>query len=173
MRKLWLCVFTDNTCSLISRKSRFPQISLKLSDVWMYILDTDHLSVLERGGVNAQRLRQRLGSINSIQVAVTIISYEEQMRGWLSYIGKVKNLEKQVEAYKQLKQQLINYCRIPIFEFDDQSAQVFQRLRKEYPRLGTMDLKIASVTLVNDAVLLTRNSSDFGQISGLSIEDWT
>jgi tRNA(fMet)-specific endonuclease VapC len=138
----------------------------------MYILDTDHLSVLERGGINAQRLRRRLESINPISVAVSIISYEEQSRGWLSYIGKVKNVEKQVEAYKQLKQQLINYCKIPILEFDEQAAQVFQRLRKEYPRLGKMDLKIASVTLVNQAVLLTRNSADFGQISGLSIEDW-
>jgi tRNA(fMet)-specific endonuclease VapC len=53
----------------------------------MYIFDTDHLSVLERGGTNAQRLKQRLASVNSTQVAVSIISYEEQMRGWLSYIG--------------------------------------------------------------------------------------
>lgn len=139
----------------------------------MYIFDTDHLSVLERGGTNAQRLKQRLASISSTQVAVSIISYEEQMRGWLSYIGKAKNVEQQVEAYKQLKRQLINYCKIPILEFDEQAAQVFQRLRKEYPRLGTMDLKIASIALVNRAVLLTRNSADFGQISGLSIENWT
>lgn len=139
----------------------------------MYIFDTDHLSVLERGGTNAQRLKQRLGSINSTQVAASIISYEEQMRGWLSCINKAKNAEQQVEAYKQLNQQLINYCKIPILEFDEQAAQVFQRLKKEYPRLGTMDLKIASIALVNRAVLLTRNSADFGRISGLSIEDWT
>ncbi len=36
-----------------------------------------------------------------------------------------------------------------------------------------MDLKIAAITIVNKAKLLTRNLSDFGQISGLSIEDWT
>lgn len=139
----------------------------------MYIFDTDHLSVLERGGANAQRLMQRLQNVGSIQVAVSIISYEEQMRGWLSYINKVKTVEQQVEAYKQLKQQLTNYCAIPILEFDEQAAQEFQRLRKVYRRLGTMDLKIASVALVNKAVLLTRNTVDFGQIAGLSIEDWT
>ncbi|HEY9633452.1 MAG TPA: type II toxin-antitoxin system VapC family toxin [Coleofasciculaceae cyanobacterium] len=139
----------------------------------MYIFDTDHLSVLERGGVKAQRLMQRLAHVNSTQVAASIISYEEQMRGWLSYIAKAKTVEQQVEPYKQLKQQLTNYCAIPILEFDEQAAQEFQRLRKAYPRLGTMDLKIASIALVNKAVLLTRNSADFGHIAGLSIEDWT
>ena len=139
----------------------------------MYILDTDHLSVLDRGGVAAQRLLQRLANINPTQVATSIISYEEQMRGWLSYGAKVKTIEQQVEAYKQLKRQLMNYCVIPILDFEGEAAQEFQRLRNLYPRLGAMDLKIASVALVNQAVVLTRNSRDFGQIVGLFMEDWT
>lgn len=139
----------------------------------MYILDTDHLNVLDRGGANSQRLLQRLASVSSSQVATSIISYEEQMRGWLSYITKAQSIMQQVETYKQLKRQLVSYCTIPVLEFDEQAAQVFQHLRREYPRLGTMDLKIASIALVNQAVLLTRNSTDFGQVSDLSIEDWT
>ncbi len=139
----------------------------------MYILDTDHLSVLDRGGNNAQPLLQRLANINPTQVAVSIISYEEQMRGWLSYIAKTQAVEQQVEAYRHLKRQLANYCTIQVLEFDESAVQEFQRLRKTYPRLGTMDLKIASIVLVNQAVLLTRNSADFGQIAGLFIEDWT
>ncbi len=47
----------------------------------MYILDTDHLSILERGGIKAQHLRQRLTSVDQFLVATSIISYEEQMRG--------------------------------------------------------------------------------------------
>ena len=69
----------------------------------MYILDTDHLSVLDRGGINAQRLLTRLAKVNPNQVSATIISYEEQTRGWLSHISKARNLEAQVEIYKQLK----------------------------------------------------------------------
>jgi len=118
-------------------------------------------------------LKQKLANLSPIQVAASIISYEEQIRGWLSYIAKVKTVEQQVEAYKKLRKQLKNYCALPILEFDLQAAQEFQRLRKVYPRLGAMDLKIASVALTNKAVLLTRNSTDFGQIAGLSIEDWT
>ncbi|MGL5939401.1 MAG: type II toxin-antitoxin system VapC family toxin [Waterburya sp.] len=139
----------------------------------MYILDTDHLSVLDRGGAKAQVLLQRLVGIDPRQVAATIISYEEQTRGWLSYLAKAQTIDKQIEAYSQLKRQLTNYCAIPILEFDQPASQEFQRLKKLYSRLGTMDLKIAAISLVNQAVLLTRNSSDFGQIIGLDIEDWT
>jgi tRNA(fMet)-specific endonuclease VapC len=139
----------------------------------MYILDTDHLSVLDRGGVDAQYLIKRLAGISSEQVTTTIISYEEQMRGWLSYIAKTQTVEQQVEAYRQLRRQLANYCIIPVLEFDEEAIREFQLLRKLYPRLGTMDLKIAAITRVNQAILLTRNSSDFGRIVGLSIENWT
>jgi tRNA(fMet)-specific endonuclease VapC len=139
----------------------------------MYILDTDHLSVLERKGANAQPLLQRMRAIDPARISTTIISYEEQMRGWLSYIAKAQSEDKQVEAYKQLKNQLMNYCAIPVIEFELDAVREFNRLRKTYPRLGTMDLKIAAITIVNRSTLLTRNSSDFGQISGLPIEDWT
>lgn len=138
----------------------------------MYILDTDHLSILERGGSASQRLLQRLAGVDPTQLGASIISYEEQMRGWLSYIAKARTVDRQVEAYRQLKHQLENYCTIPIIEFDRQAVQEFQHLKKLYPRLGTMDLKIAAITLVNQAVLLTRNTTDFGQISNLSTENW-
>lgn len=139
----------------------------------MYILDTDHLSVLDRGGMGAQRLIAKLATIDPAQVAVSIISYEEQMRGWLSYIAKTQPIEQQVFAYQQLKKQLANYCTIPVLGFEQPSVPIFQRIRQAYPRLGTMDLKIAAIALSNSAVLLTRNRADFGQIAGLMSEDWT
>jgi tRNA(fMet)-specific endonuclease VapC len=139
----------------------------------MYILDTDHLSVLDRGGVAAQILAQRLSQVDSRQVVTTIISYEEQMRGWLDYGTKNQTVERQVEAYKLLKRQLMNYCGIPVLEFDQTAVQTFQRLRKTYPRLGAMDLKIAAIGLETQSIVLTRNQRDFGKIEGLLIEDWT
>jgi len=47
----------------------------------MYLLDTDHLSVLERGGVESQRLRRRLQAVPPDEVVATVVSYEEQTRG--------------------------------------------------------------------------------------------
>jgi tRNA(fMet)-specific endonuclease VapC len=59
----------------------------------LYILDTDHLSVLDRGGLNAQPLLRRLADVDPIEVVTTIISYEEQMRGWLSYGAKAQTID--------------------------------------------------------------------------------
>jgi tRNA(fMet)-specific endonuclease VapC len=36
-----------------------------------------------------------------------------------------------------------------------------------------MDLKIAAIAISKKATLLTRNLSDFQNISGLQFEDWT
>jgi tRNA(fMet)-specific endonuclease VapC len=47
----------------------------------MWILDTDHLTILERGGSMALPLQMRLGLVSVSDVATTIINYEEQMRG--------------------------------------------------------------------------------------------
>lgn len=35
-----------------------------------------------------------------------------------------------------------------------------------------MDLKIAAICLAHDAMLLTRNLSDFRHIPGLRVENW-
>jgi tRNA(fMet)-specific endonuclease VapC len=66
----------------------------------MYLLDTDHITILDRGGQPAQQLLKKLAAITSSEVATTIITYEEQMRGWLSYIAKTNSIETQVVAYR-------------------------------------------------------------------------
>ncbi len=84
----------------------------------MYLLDTDHLSTLQRGGEVAQRLSTRLANARKSEIAATIVSYEEQTRGWLSYIAKARSIDAQVAAYSQLRKHLENYCAIPVIDFD-------------------------------------------------------
>ncbi len=139
----------------------------------MYILDTDHISIMDRGGTAAQPLLARLILVKPNQVFTTIITYEEQMRGWLSYTAKTSSIAGQIAAYQKLERHIANYRKILVLSFDKKAGEVFQNLRKQYPRLGTMDLKIAAIALAKQSTLLTRNTEDFSQITNLSIEDWT
>jgi tRNA(fMet)-specific endonuclease VapC len=45
-------------------------------------------------------------------------------------------------------------------------------MQRQRIRVGSQDLKIASIALVNDALLLTANLRDFRQVPGLRVENW-
>jgi len=139
----------------------------------MYILDTDHLSVLERGGDAAQNLRERLKTIEPTQVAASIISYEEQMRGWLARIAQANTSERLIAAYTRLESHIEAFRGLPILPFDAKAAAEYERLKKLHPRGGKQDLKIAAIAIANNATLLTRDLQDFSKIPGLRAEDWS
>ena len=48
----------------------------------------------------------------------------------------------------------------------------FAQLRRQGVRVGTLDLRIASIAIANDATLLTRNLKDFTRVPGLRVENW-
>lgn len=140
----------------------------------MVVLDTNLMSLLLFAGAEAtRRLLARLGRLPAHEAVTTIVTFEESMRGWLSHIADAKTVAKQIEAYQMLGRQQTLYCKVRVLPFNEQAATVFQRLKKQYRRVGTMDLKIASVVVAHDALLLSQNLRDFQQIPGLRVEDWT
>jgi tRNA(fMet)-specific endonuclease VapC len=140
----------------------------------MIVLDTDHMSVLERREQPAVgHLLRRLAEWPASQVMTTVISYEEQMRGWMAYIAQARSMSHQITAYGRLLSHLENYRRISVLGFDEAAAAEFQRVRRRHRRLGTMDLKIAAIVLSHEAILLSRNLDDFSQIPNLQVENWT
>jgi tRNA(fMet)-specific endonuclease VapC len=60
--------------------------------------------------------------------------------------------------------------------FDDASALIFGRLKAQLELTGEMigikDLQIAAIALANDLTLVTHNTTEFGRVTGLQIEDW-
>jgi len=62
------------------------------------IVDTDNLSIVQRGnGQEYERLARRLDAVAD-EVTVSIISFEEQMRGWLAFIARARSAGQQIIA---------------------------------------------------------------------------
>jgi tRNA(fMet)-specific endonuclease VapC len=140
----------------------------------MVVLDTDHLTLLERRGSKASlQLLARLSTLKSRLRAITIITYEDQTRGRIAYVARTKSITQEVGAYAKLKMHLMTYRNILVLDFDEPAGKVYQQLRRLRIRIGTMDLKIAAIVIAHNATLLSRNLSDFGKVPGLRVEDWT
>jgi tRNA(fMet)-specific endonuclease VapC len=140
----------------------------------MLVLDTDCFTLWLRGeSAEAERLQQRLDQVPAREKAVTVISFEEQTRGWLAYIKRASTPAQEVEAYRRLRRHLNDYLAIQVMEFDENASQELQRLKQSRLRVGSMDLRIAAIAIANDATLLARNLRDFRKVPGLKVEDWT
>jgi tRNA(fMet)-specific endonuclease VapC len=139
----------------------------------MLVLDTDHLTELQRPDSKRRvKLIQRLEQQGDRPVGTTIVSIEEQLRGRLATINRRPAGNQQVVPYAELSDLLAFCADWLILAFDQAAAQRFQDLKAEKVRIGTMDLKIASIVLVHQATLLSANLGDFRQVPGLLVEDW-
>jgi tRNA(fMet)-specific endonuclease VapC len=54
-----------------------------------------------------------------------------------------------------------------------EAADRFEELRSLKLNVGSMDLRIAAITIDTGCILVTRNRRDFKRISGLPLEDWS
>lgn len=140
----------------------------------MFVLDSDHLTLIDRSESTAgQRIRERIEAVGTAGFATTIVNYEEQTRGWLSYAAKAKRNSELIDCYRRLERHLRLFCGTRILAFDESAAVQFQALKSSKLRVGTMDLRIAAIVLAHDATLLSRNLKDFQQVRNLKVEDWT
>lgn len=136
----------------------------------LYVLDTDHLSLLQRGNA---AIKKRLLLISPKQIAITIISLEEQMRGWLAIINNSTSSEKRVAAYVRLRELFQDFATLPVLDYNKKADEIFQEFRQQKVRIGTQDLRIAAIVLVNNGILVTRNNVDFAKVADLEMEDWS
>lgn len=124
----------------------------------MIILDTDHVTALQSEESAASTLVANMARSGDDDFATTAITIEEQMRGWLALIHRFDDPHRQIPAYERLVALFSFFARWKILPFDERAADEFKRLREQRVRLGTMDLKIAAIALVNDALLLREPS---------------
>jgi tRNA(fMet)-specific endonuclease VapC len=118
-------------------------------------------------------LMSRIAQHPLSELAFSIISFHEPVLGCHTYINRARHASDVVRGYGMLAQVLRDFVAAPVAPFDAAAAAVFDRLLAQRVRVATMDLRIASIALSRWMVLVTRNVSDFGEIPGLQIEDWT
>lgn len=134
----------------------------------LYVLDTDIVTLHQH---NHPQVVARVQACAPDQLAITVVTVEEQMRGRLAQIGR-PGVDLAV-AYDQLRATADYFCDLTVLSFDAQAHQQFQQLRAQKIRIGTLDLWIAAIVLRQNAILVTRNRRDFERVSGLPLEDWS
>ena len=136
----------------------------------LYILDTDQLSLLQRGHPAVQK---HYDAHPPDHLAITIVTVEEQLRGRLAQVNKQPSGPLRCEAYERLRKAVADFCKINVLEYDAAADALFLNLKRRFPQLGSQDLRIAAVTLAHQATLVTHNQVDFGKLPELTTEDWT
>ena len=137
----------------------------------MLILDTDHISEIERNTKLGVQLVAKLDQAGN-PIAITIVSVDEQMRGLLKLVRRARQPDERVRAYGRLQSYVEDLTAWTIRPWDESAENELTRLQAARLGVSTMDLRIASITLANNATLLSRNLRDFTKIPGLRVEDW-
>lgn len=134
------------------------------NDSLKYLLDTNVCIQYLNG--RSLLVRERLHSLTTKDIAVCSVVKSELFYGSMRSNNPSKNLEQQKKFLNQ-------FLSLP---FDDNCAEVYGKIRAELAKVGTPigsnDLQIASIALVNDLNLVTHNIGEFERIKGLKVEDW-
>jgi tRNA(fMet)-specific endonuclease VapC len=138
----------------------------------MIVIDSDHLSVLlDPRDAKHLGLLARLESADD-ELGIPIVCVEEQLRAWLAQIRRLHDPHRQVRPYFRLAKLLDFLCDWAVLPFTDAAADEYVRLRSQRLKIGTQDQKIAATAISLNALLLSANLRDFGQVPGLRTEDW-
>lgn len=139
----------------------------------LWVLDTDSLSLLERGN---PKIQERLRQVNADSVAISIVTAEEKMKGRLAAINSLSGIERidrLAVAYRDLQSSIEDLQALPILPFSELAKDRYRELLQQKIRVGSHDLRIAAIVLSVEGILVTRNRRDFERVPSLQIDDWS
>ena len=90
----------------------------------LYVLDTDHLTLHQR---NHPHVVSRIESLSPEELATTVVTLEEQMRGRLPRLG-IQGIDLS-SAYERLHATVGYFCDLNVLPFDHLARQRDQQLR--------------------------------------------
>ena len=139
----------------------------------MYVLDTDHLSILQhQTGADYLRLARRMDRHSASDFFVCVASFHEQAIGFHAMLQAARTREQTLKAFRLFDQILKDFTRLQVLPFEERAYDTLQQIRSNSRRVAINDMRIAATAMSRGYVVLTRNTVDFGRIPGLMIEDW-
>jgi tRNA(fMet)-specific endonuclease VapC len=138
------------------------------------LLDTDHLSVLQWQEQPAcDRLLARLAELPADDIATSIVSFQQQVQGWQAFLNRARKPAQIIVAYAKLESLWRSFLKMNVLSFSADAQAQLEIIRRQCPRLQTLDLRVAAIAIVSGSTLLSRNLRDFRRVPGLVVEDWT
>jgi tRNA(fMet)-specific endonuclease VapC len=138
----------------------------------LYVMDTDILSLYQRNHPQVCE-RIRLARQSNLIITMTVVTVEEQYAGRLAQIRKAQKPEDLIAAYERLTATFSLFSQLEILKYNRAADDRFRQFRQQGIRIGTQDLRIASIAIAHNGIIVTRNLKDFGQVPGLMLEDWS
>jgi tRNA(fMet)-specific endonuclease VapC len=135
----------------------------------LFVLDTDILTLFQMGH---PQVVARVGEHAPDELAISVVTVEEQLSGWYTQLRKAKRPDKLAWAYRRLAANVRFLARVRILDFDEPSIRLYDEFKRLRLGVRKMDLQIAATALEHGAIVATRNGRDFRTIPGLTVEDW-
>ncbi len=136
----------------------------------LHILDTDILSLYQRG---QPVVCQHVMAHPATDLAITVISVEEQLSGWYALLRSISRRDHLAIAYQSLANSIPFLAQLTILPFPESAQLRFEQLVALKLNARKMDLRIAANALEHGAIVGTRNLRDFQRVPGLVVQDWS
>jgi tRNA(fMet)-specific endonuclease VapC len=107
------------------------------------------------------------------QLAINVISVEEQLTGWQRALHQAKDDVRRELVYQRMAQTVEALAGWLVVPLSRGALGLHALLIRQRLNVGSNDLKIAASALENNTTVVTRNLRDFGRVSGLLCQDWT
>src|ERR1700733_5332036 len=123
-----------------------------------FLLDTDIISLAQFGH---PKVIARMAAHSDSLIHLSVVSFQEQMRGWLGRFNKLNSAAKLADWFDRLVNRIFSvWKRYGLLPFPEPAILRFEHFRSLRLGVGLMDLRISVIALENGLTVVTHNLSD-------------